>query len=413
MGKILDSLWRNTEEAIGADESTYIYPFAGPQEGDSVSLAHRPARVAGTWSNIRCRVSTNTVTAASSFNSYVNLLPGNQSVTITASTTGWFEDTSNTDTIAAADEFAYELESGATGTTLGIKQVSSVFDSDNDTVTLLGCSSSGSSGLSASQTWYFPVIGGRDRNDTEANREYRVGEPGTWQDASITVGTNGHDTATTIRARVNAANGNQIITVPANTGGTVREDTTNTDVLSADDDIAWQVVTGAATSGQFNVEKIGSNLVSTDDEWFSAIHGGRQRISTGPLNTYYWPIRGEMSFPESTEADAQIEAKFDFTAKEMIAKLERVAGSVSVTYRFRVNGANGNQVITGVTAVGVYTDTVNTDTIVDGDDICFEVSSLDQGNNFDTNYVGFIGKNAAAPAGPSLAGSLASMGVGY
>lgn len=63
-------------------------------------------------------VSANTVTAASTFRLRVNAANVSQVVSITASTTGHFEDSVNTDAIVATDSLTIQLITGATGTSL-------------------------------------------------------------------------------------------------------------------------------------------------------------------------------------------------------------------------------------------------------------------------------------------------------
>jgi hypothetical protein len=82
------------------------------------AFVQNTALVAGIYSNLSCYVSANTVTAASSYKFRKNGGNGNQSVTITASTTGFFTDASNTDTVVATDTVNTMITTGATGTSM-------------------------------------------------------------------------------------------------------------------------------------------------------------------------------------------------------------------------------------------------------------------------------------------------------
>lgn len=104
--------------AIAAATTTY-YPIGGDQNVNATeSLIQLRANFAHTASNLECHLSLNTVTAASTFTFRKNGGNGNQSVSIASSTTGFFEDAVNTDTILTSDELDYQLVTGATGTSL-------------------------------------------------------------------------------------------------------------------------------------------------------------------------------------------------------------------------------------------------------------------------------------------------------
>ncbi len=82
------------------------------------SAAQQTSRFAFTASHLNIYLSANTVTATSTLRSRVNTANGNQSVSITASTTGRFEDTTNSDTIASGALINAQIVIGATGTSL-------------------------------------------------------------------------------------------------------------------------------------------------------------------------------------------------------------------------------------------------------------------------------------------------------
>ena len=386
MAKSLSVHWRGPGEVYNDGLTRYIAPSSSSPESDQASSTDRTLRQAGTAANLFVTIESNTVTAASTITLQDSTVDTSLVVSITASTNGDFEDTSNTATLVAADEIRFEVVTGVGGTSLTIDLVSFEFDSDANMVTLLGCNSGGSTALGASVTTYLPVMGGRNANTTESLREYRIGVGSvTWRDLALRVATNSRSDATTVGSRIEGVNGNQIVSVAANTSDVTTEDTSNTDTISADNDIDWEVITGGGT-GSINIEKIWGSLISTASQWFTCIHGNDERINDGL--TRFWPIRGEMSIDAVTEDDTDVRAPFAFTAKELIVHQSRNVGSVDATYDFRVNGADGNQSV-NLAAVGIGTDTANTDDIVDGDDINFKSSSPVGGTDYDTQYIGF------------------------
>ncbi len=77
------------------------------------------------FSQMTVWVLTNAITAASTFTFRKNAANGNQTVSITASTTGAFTDTTNSDSsIGASDLINYQLVTGATGSTMTIESTS-------------------------------------------------------------------------------------------------------------------------------------------------------------------------------------------------------------------------------------------------------------------------------------------------
>lgn len=114
----LDTFGGNTESSARAASATvHYFPIGGLAVATNTietqnSVAHQ---FVGTLSNIRMYVSANTYSAAATLRSRKNAQNGNQSVTITASTTGWFEDVSNSDVFDEDDLIAMSLSGGTSG----------------------------------------------------------------------------------------------------------------------------------------------------------------------------------------------------------------------------------------------------------------------------------------------------------
>jgi hypothetical protein len=87
------------------------------------SDSQQKAGVTCTLSKLEIHLSANTVSASSTLTSRKNAGAGGQSVSITASTTGWFEDASNSDSIVATDEIGAQLVTGAGGTSMVVQYV--------------------------------------------------------------------------------------------------------------------------------------------------------------------------------------------------------------------------------------------------------------------------------------------------
>lgn len=100
-----------TARAAGAGQT--FYWIAG---GTSVAAAEADAKIqhgfAARLSRLRCVVTANTYTGAATLVTRINGANGNQSVSITAATTGYFEDTTNTDTVGPTDDVNLAVSGG-------------------------------------------------------------------------------------------------------------------------------------------------------------------------------------------------------------------------------------------------------------------------------------------------------------
>jgi hypothetical protein len=111
-------------DIIAASISVDTYYAVGGEISGSATEANRevPMKNAWTWSDIGCRVDSNSRNGASTWIGRINRASGNQSVSIGDSATGIFDDTTNTDSISADDDINYFLDiGGSTGSmTIGV-----------------------------------------------------------------------------------------------------------------------------------------------------------------------------------------------------------------------------------------------------------------------------------------------------
>lgn len=77
---------------------------------------------------LECRVSANTVTAASTLRLRKNTANANMSISVGSSATGYFEDATNSDGLVPTDLINYQLVTGGTGTSLTMGSVGMLID---------------------------------------------------------------------------------------------------------------------------------------------------------------------------------------------------------------------------------------------------------------------------------------------
>jgi hypothetical protein len=102
----------------GVYNSTYYTPVGGLTSLNMAAKTETNSRyrfrIAATMSNFRVYMGYNALNGTSTARTRKNSTNGNQSVSIPAATTGDFEDTSNTDSIASGDRFNYQIVTGGT-----------------------------------------------------------------------------------------------------------------------------------------------------------------------------------------------------------------------------------------------------------------------------------------------------------
>ena len=99
--------------------SSVYYPLAGQFLAQTTETQSQVRiRTACVLSKMQVNVSVNNVTATSTWILRKNAANANQTISITSSTTGRYQDTTNTDTIAAADSLNYSFTHGGSGTNI-------------------------------------------------------------------------------------------------------------------------------------------------------------------------------------------------------------------------------------------------------------------------------------------------------
>lgn len=300
-----------------------------------------------------------------------NAANGGQSTSVGAGTTGFFEDTSGTDTIAAGDKVNVQTVPPATGT-FTITNASFLFDATTDSVSILCISdpANGTNFATASTTNYCLPAGFMQFSTTEASNKLRQREAGTMKNMAVNILTNARTTDTIFRSRKNGANGNMTITYTSGQTG-FKEDTTNTDTIAVGDDYNYSITTSTGTQ-IIDIASIKTEFVSTAN--IGQIAGGWVGgvIIADPTTTQI-SLAGDMTV-STTETFTQIETREAFTFSELTIFVSLNDVSTASTCRLRKNAANGNQVasITGNTT-GAFTDTTNTDVCVASDLVNYQI----------------------------------------
>jgi hypothetical protein len=302
---------------------------------------------------------------------------GNLTVTINTSSSGFFSDTVNADTLAAGDDFCWSWNdtNGQPAT------ITAEFDPTGAQVSFLESVSGGASGAgeaitTASSTRYQSfggaVCGSADIITTEANVQSKMRAAGTASHLQAFVHANARTTTTTINYRKGGVIGAQVLTIGSTASG-LFEDTTHTDAVASGDLISAGVVTLTGTAS-LALSRVGI-LITSNNESIDLI--GQTGFPPGAGANFYTYIGGRSTGGGTmltTESGARAQVPFPASFKNMRCYVQGTQESSPGTLKFRKNAAAALQTVTLTAATsGWFEDVTNTDTLnaLDDCDLAF------------------------------------------
>lgn len=357
-----------------------------------------PLRDAGDVKNFYTYVPTNTASVSSTITVRQSAADTTLLVTYTSDQTGLKQD-SDSVAYAATDEIDFEVtvptEVGTNTITISQMAVQFTPTTSSDCVSLLNCGGALVTISSASTNYYLPPSGGNANvASTENNNKYRIRGTFVAQDLSSYVSSNSRTTNTVFRTRKNGANGSQSVTYTSTQTG-LKEDSSNTDSLSAGDDYCYQIATSTGTQNLV-FTRVSSTLVNTSNQ-FIMLSGYATNVNHGSNITNYIPCGGHPA-GGTTEANSQTLPAFTFTAKEMGMYVPSNSSGGTTVVVLRVSAADSSLTFSYTTGqTGLKEDTTNTATITGGtDEINFKVvTPVDAGSIFYT-WIGLMGETTTA-----------------
>ena len=316
------------------------------------------ARSAYTLAKLLVRAVANATSASSTVTSRVASGAGAQSVSIGATLTGLFQDTTNSDSIASGSVFNNRVVTGAGGTlTLSIIAYTLAHATANDFV-LVG-SYPGEQLFPVASAAYAAIGGRSDYTTPEALAQFTFRAVATLSNVRMYVEFNTCVDNETITLRKNGANGNQIGSILAGTTGSI-EDTTNSDSVAVGDEICYEYSqesgAGSLTWTLTNMKCISAHRPRVSDAHAAAVAADQ-----------YFSLDGQI-LDNTTEANVQLEARSSFNAANLLANVQTHGASSGVNLFFRVGGVNSVLTVTiPDSTTGVVEDTTNSVSIVSGD----------------------------------------------
>lgn len=209
-----------------------------------------------TLKNLQVYIRANSSTGFT-FKTRVNGADGTLTVSPGSAATGWFEDTTHTDSLAAGDTYCFTTTAPSATATVGYAGVK--YTSANANTCAINTNLVSNS-PAAGATAYF-AMGGAKTSATEANCQHSMPFGGTVSKLSARVFSNTSSTDSTLTARINNAGGTLTITIPTGTASGVIQDTTHTDSFSATNTLDVQFT--GATTGPTTLQWVGALITAS------------------------------------------------------------------------------------------------------------------------------------------------------
>lgn len=218
--------------------------------------------IAGTYKNLGVNVTTApTNTGGGTFVSRKNGAAGALSASIPKNTTtGWKEDTSSSDSVAATDQYNLEFPSAATS--LAVCAYAIDFITTNGYFMLV-CGRSGKALVPASSTTYYNTLSAfPSTNTTESAAQQALNGNFILSNLTVYVPSNTSTNSTTVTLRKNGADTALTVTIPANSGTTTVTDSTHSVIVGPTDLLCTSLVTQASSAMTLgHVTVYGRNLI--------------------------------------------------------------------------------------------------------------------------------------------------------
>ena len=336
----------------------------------------------GTLSDLYVRVVANAANTAATVLVRKNQADAALTVSIGIGATGVFEDTTHTVSVADGDELCYRtLNPGAGTFTMSICSV--VFDATTNCAArhvMEGYA------ITTNATLYIPISGDRSgTTGTESAVETTIKKAGTAKNGFIYIASNARVNDTTFTLRKNRADTAIILTAGAGATGII-EDTSNSISYAVDDEINWEITSGAGTES-LSFHSLTTDFISTDNVGMIAAGsvGTTADLAINAALTRYITIGGSF-MAETTEANTKQKLRVATTLSNMTVRISPNTTTATSTFTLKKNGSAGNQTVSiGSGATGFFTDTTNTDDVTATDEVNYEIVTGATGTSLTVN----------------------------
>ena len=351
-------------------------------------------RSPGTYAKLFARISANSTNGNVTLRSRKNGANGNISVTIPAGFTGPIEDAINSDAVIAGDLYCLQYVATGTTGTLTFSIISLVFDAATNCISRLVAE--GYSLVNPSVTHFLPISGDRSGVTTsEAACQNQVKKPGIAKNLYMFIPTNTRTTNTTYTLRKNGADTGLTVTVGPGVVNAL-EDTTHSIPVAADDKLNWAVTSGTGTEAlafafiSFEFETTTEHFIIT-----AGCVGATADLVVNANVTHYMTIGGGLT-SYVAEADTKLKLRERCTLSDLLIYVPINTVTAASTYRTRINGANGNQIITIPASATGYFVSTGSDIVNADDDVNLQLITGATGTSMTIRQVAITSALTAA-----------------
>jgi hypothetical protein len=221
--------------------------IAGNHTGGGTIEANMKCKIrkAGTGKNLAIYVSSNARTTDTIVRTRKNGADGTCVITIAGGATGWFEDTTHTDTLAVDDDYNVAIITGTGTETMAVQCTSLDFVATSGWGMTLNGRGATFTIVNASVN-YFPIGGATNTGTAEVGAQQKTRMRAQYSDLIINIPTSNTITATsTLKLRKNGVDTSIVVSIPASTIGYF-SDTTHTETFTDTDNINLQLIGGPA-----------------------------------------------------------------------------------------------------------------------------------------------------------------------
>lgn len=386
------------------DAATRLYVVNGRLRGGSGTESNIDFTVYnGTFDKAAVSISANDVGSNSTATLQVNTADTAIVISITANTTGLFEDTSNTASVTAGQPVNWEVTvpSVSGSHAVVMKQFYVRFISATNTYQrLLSHADTSTSARINNATVKYCGFGGElefsNTNEPDAQFTYRSN--GTLRSLYANVHTNS-GAAMDVRSRVAGGDGNMVLSIGSGSTGAF-EDNVNTDTITAGNLVDFSAVRTSGT-GNGDFWTVGVEFETTNNKsHMTTCAVDRAFVAS---TTYYLPLSGgELSLNTAEDNTAQYKSRFDGTATNLQIYLTANAATLFGTFDLRENGSS-TALTVSVTALttGLFEDTTNNSTFVTDDLLNYRFVVGAAGNST-VSLMGCMIEDTTAAAGSAV-----------
>lgn len=316
-------------------------------------------------------------------------------VTAIDNTTGELEDLTHSDSVANGDILRIRGTGAGSGNSAVVGGIGWHYAATAVETVIVGDTGAGSTFAYNQTTIQFNHIHGGSvasaGQATESFSQALIRAVGSYTNLRLNVSANTKTTgSTTFTIRKNGADGNSACVYAASATGIV-EDVTHTDSLASGDLTCH--AGNSTVAGTVTINQLSAAFISSAKQWDAFAAPGNSAGTNGATATSFNVLVGTNDVPSTTEALRQHRFRFATSARKLRQLINANGSSWTVTHTLRINGVDGSQTVTGVTA-GSYEDTTHTDNIASGDLVCLKITAAG-GTNSSTKTMLTLGTAAS------------------